>query len=672
MGAVFQLVQCNGSGNKGSISDTPDAQRVTWECRAPSGSSPDYLNQIGCQSDYDVLATEPLDSSIPGAMSVKTLVDQADSNNVYFQNSKKYQIHWDFAHASLSGDGKPVVPDELSEFNKTEYYSSGRRFLLGAIKYYEGPKVWAYEIAPYDNSSAEMVEKAYRAIAKSGYFGQTLSFHSTSEAVRTEAEKLPASVPVVSTEQLYAATGYQALNLGASVGRLRFIAADRLQSETVDSRDIVVLDKAPSDISWVAALITEEAQTFLSPINLLSQNRGTPYMSLKGAQKNEKLRSLDGQWVRLEVGALKYSVDAVSQAEAEGFWGQHKPSSVKLPAADQSVTELKDADKIVDSALPLEKALQAAVAAFGSTASHYGALSQVKDVTVRKAFAIPVFYYFQFMRQNGFDKKVDQLLADETFRSNSALRNTRLQELRDAMKSAPVDADFDKRLLDKLNDQYSGVRVNFRSSSNAEALQGFPGACLAASESGDPKDSSKSISDAVRSVWSSVWAFRAFEERNARGIDHKSVGMALLVHQLFQNAAANGLAFTANPYNLSGLEPAFYCNVQLGDSSAFMPEPGVTTDQFIYYYYYTGQPSAFVSYSSLTSGAQTVLTRVQTHNLGIALDAIHSYFAKAYGPSSGQQRAWYAMNVEFAWVAEAGQEPILYIKGALPGAGRTQ
>ena len=34
---------------------------------------------------------------------------------------------------------------------------------------------------------------------------------------------------------------------------------------------------------------------------------------------------------------------------------------------------------------------------------------------IRKAFAVPVYYYDQFMRENGFFERVDALLADATF-----------------------------------------------------------------------------------------------------------------------------------------------------------------------------------------------------------------------------------------------------------------
>ena len=150
---------------------SPD-QTGGWSCRITDGSAPDFLTGIGCKDDFSALASDPLDASIPGAQSMKTVIDLKDPDKVdplYFTNSNKYPIHWNFTSANLSGNGKPIVGG-LSDFN-VEYYSINRRFILGAITHYEGPKVWVYEIAPYDKANAEMIAKAYKIIADSCFFG---------------------------------------------------------------------------------------------------------------------------------------------------------------------------------------------------------------------------------------------------------------------------------------------------------------------------------------------------------------------------------------------------------------------------------------------------------------------------------------------------------------------
>jgi len=130
---------------------------------------------------------------------------------------------------------------------------------------------------------------------------EALRFHPTSQAVELRAKMLPTSVRVATTDDLFAATDYQPLNLGEAIGRLRFVNAADLDATYLGFRDIVVLDHVPNDISVVAGLITEEFQTPLSHVNVLAQTRKTPNMGLRKATMNTMLRPLDGKWVNTTI-----------------------------------------------------------------------------------------------------------------------------------------------------------------------------------------------------------------------------------------------------------------------------------------------------------------------------------------------------------------------------------
>ncbi len=639
-----------------------------WECRVEDGDEPLFVREIGCEGDFAAVASRPLDASIPGARSAKTDVDMMDGDALYFQNSGVYPLHYDFAHAHLSGGGLPIVSSPL-EFDATEYTSPYRRFLLGALTHYEGPDVYCYEIAPYDTASAGMIERAYSLISEHTFIGGDLRFHPTSEAVEIVAQDLPDTVRIITTEELHEGIDYQPLNLGQSYGQLRFVTAAALAAgeEYVSFRDIVVLDGIPADISVVMGIVTAAFQTPLSHVNVLSQNRGTPNMALRGAWTDEHLRGLEGRWVRLEVGPFDFSVEPSTREEADAWWEEHGPDAIAIPELDLGVTDLRDAADILDPTLPLGDALAAAVPAFGGKASQYGALTTIgDDVPVPEAFAIPVHYYRQFMQAHGFMDDVAAMLVDDAFLDDPRVRDERLLELRTAMWSAEVDPALESLLLAKLETDFPGIRMRFRSSTNAEDLDGFTGAGLYTSASGEPGDPSRPVLDAVRAVWASVWNFRAFEERSYRGIDHLEVGMAVLVHNAFPDEEAGGVALTANPYDVSGLEPGFYVNVQIGDASVVQPEPGVTTDQFIYHFDRPGQPIVFIGHSNLIPEGTTVLTTAQVHDLGVALSAIDDLFRPVYGTDPG---AWYAMDVEFKFDGAPGEEPCLVVKQARPHPG---
>ncbi|MBL4632599.1 MAG: hypothetical protein JKY56_01930 [Kofleriaceae bacterium] len=327
-------------------------------------------------------------------------------------------------------------------------------------------------------------------------------------------------------------------------------------------------------------------------------------------------------------------------------------------------------ETLLDTSLEQRARIKKAIPAFGGKASHYAELATVPGVPVPKAFGIPIYYYDQFMKENGFDSRVETLLADSTFQSDPMVRDEELRKLRSDMKAAPINAEFIAALTAKLQSQYRGIRMRFRSSTNAEDLEGFTGAGLYTSKSGDLNDPDKRIEDAIRKVWASVWFFRAFEERAFRSIAHLKVGMALLVHRSFPDEYANGVAITANIFDSSGQNPAFYINVQRGEASVVIPEAGVHSDEILYQYYNEGQPAQYLRHSTEVSQGENVLSLSQLFAVGQALDAIHRHFAESYG---GDPNQFYGMDVEFKFDdLTPGGEIELQVKQARPHPGRGQ
>ncbi|NLD92810.1 MAG: hypothetical protein GX639_09095 [Fibrobacter sp.] len=642
---------------------------VEGDCIITEDTTPAYVTSIGCKDDFIKLASQPMDASIPGATSAKTIIDlDGDDSPLYIIDSRKYPIHYEFASRKLSGNGKPIVSN-ISDFNNN-YYRKDRRFVLGAISYYEGPNAWVYEIAPYDNASADMIKMAYEKIQNVCFFGNALFFHPSSEAITNTAKSLPSSVRLISTNELYKGITYQPLNCTKSIGKLVFITAKELETSYLSFRDIPVLDAVPNDISVTMGIITQEFQTPLAHINVLSHNRGTPNMALRNAWNDPALRALEGKWVELDVKPFEYTIKEVSKEEADEWWEENGPAEVGIPNMDTLTRDLRDVEDILDlSDKTLGQALKAALPAFGGKTSHFSAFPKMdpEKVPYPKAFGIPIYYYIQFMKQNGFDIQVAELLADETFQSDPKVRDEKLAKLRKQMKKAPVDAEFTEMLTNKLNTDFPGVRMRFRSSTNAEDLDGFTGAGLYTSNSGGPNDMDD-VLDAIKTVWASVWFFRAFEERSYRHIDHNAVGMALLAHQAFPEEEATGVAITTNIFDAAGIEPGFYVNVQFNGGSVVLPDSGVTTDQFIYHYDYPGQPIVYMGHSNqLPEGKATVLTPNQVRALGDALEEIHSYFKKVYGTDPNKP---YAMDTEFKFDQPLGSdpsaEPVLTMKQCRP------
>ncbi len=651
------------------VDTAPD---TSWGCTLEAGSDPNYASQLGCQADYDLISSEPADASIPGATSVKTVIDRIDDNKLYFQNSKRYCIHWDFASANLSGNGLPIVP-EMSSFNTTEYYSPDRRFLLGALSYYSGPDKWVYEISPYDTADAGMIAAAFYKIAENSWIGDKLGFHPTSVAIEAVATSLPADIPIVSTDDLYEGVDYQPLNPGTSTGILTFHDADAVAGEYTPYREIVVLDDVPNDISIVAGIITSTFQTPLAHINVLSVNRGTPNMALRGAQDLPELIALQGKWVELIVGSFDWEIREITADEAEVWWQANKPEALVVQPMDLTVTALTPGIDMLDLETDdLATAIHDAIPSFGAKATNYGALMEASadgyPIQIQPGFGVPMYYYNQFMEDNGLWARVDELFADPNW-ADPTFRETALEDFKDELRTKPMRPEVVAEIIAKADEIFPGENIRFRSSTNSEDLGKFTGAGLYNSETGDPSidgDGDDSVEWAVKKVWSQVWNPRAYEERNYYSMNHLDVGMGLLVHANFPEEEANGVAITNNPFDSTGLEPAFYVNAQEGVIDVVAPESGELADAYLQYFYSPGQPIVYIQHSTEVPEGETVLTPDESYDLGVALDSINTFFYPAYGATND----WYAMDVEWKFDDKwTPGSPTLFIKQARPFPG---
>lgn len=647
------------------------------ECSIAEASDPDSVLELGCPLDYQALASEPADASIPGATSVKIVVDRADADRIHFQNSKRYCVHWEFANAHLSGGDLPVVAP-LSQFNLTEYYSPDRRFILGALSHYEGPDRWVFELSPYDAAEPALIETAFALVRDRTWLGPELSFHPTSASLEARAAELPAEIAITRTAELYDGTDYQPLNPGTSTGILRFRSALEVDGKYTPHREIVVLDSVPNDISMVAGIITAEFQTPLAHVNVLSVNRGTPNMALRGALESPELSALQGKWVELMVSPREWKVREISVAEADAWWAQHAPLPISVQPMDLSVTDLREASSLLDPSLDsLAEALLGAIPAFGAKASNYGALANAQSSgaftalaasdpeLIAPAFAVPMFYYDQFMRDNALYERLAELMRDPAW-ADPARRAQALLQFKAEMRRAPMRPDVVAAIVGRAAELFPGEDIRFRSSTNAEDLGAFTGAGLYDSETGRvgvPNGAEDSVEWAIKKVWSQVYNPRAYEEREYFSMNHLDVGMALLVHANFPEEEAQGVAITNNPFDRSGVEPAFYVNGQVGTTDVVTPDPGVLPEAYLHYFSAPGQPIVYTQRSTLVEDGSAVLSAEQAQRLGVALEAIHQYFFTAYGTAS----AWYALEVDWKFDDKhTPGEPKLFIKQARP------
>ena len=83
--------------------------------------------------------------------------------------------------------------------------------------------------------------------------------------------------------------------------------------------------------------------------------------------------------------------------------------------------------------------------------------------------------------------------------------------------------------------------------------------------------------DAVRRCWASLWTERAVSYRNANGIDHRDVALAVVVQRLV-DAAVAGVMFTANPVTGTRHETVIDASPGLGEA---VVSGAVNPDHFV-------------------------------------------------------------------------------------------
>lgn len=639
-GLCVAVTACTGDPERrGTVRGTHRAAdpklAVVYPCEWGGDERPEQLTRLGCPGDHAALSGEPTAAALPASQSVMFVAElKADLNEqraLHFFDTKRWR-HFTFAAERLTGFG------EMSSFNAEMYYRPERRLFLGTLAHYLGPDLYALEIAPIDKASPDLIRAMYELVQSRLGWPADLRYHPSSNALEM-GERLPAGVPIVSTQELFVGATYQGMHLGRTIGRVHLTTLARLGSEYLSRSDIVVIDHVPNDLPVVAGLVTAEFQTPLSHVNLLSQNRGTPNMALLGATNDSRLLDNDGRWIELEVRADGYSMSPSTAAAAEAFWAARRPPAMQVPALDLSAPDL-----VAVTELDLS-----ATARVGGKAANFGELTRiVPGLPLPKGFAVPCAQYVRFMETNGLVAVVDSLLTDPALANDAQQRAIQLSKLRAQILVSTVDPLLITSMQQWSNTLFGAVPTRLRSSANIEDLAEFNGAGLYESFTWDPSDAKKTLETALKRVWASLWTFPAFEEREWARVDHRQAAMGVLVHPAFpdETEAANGVAVTANPFDPPPEgQAAFYVNVQPGAHSVTNPDPAVVPESLLYYKPPAGQGEmTYLSRSSLNDGS-AVLSFSEIVTLVTHLTAIDEHFERIY---RGVPR--FGMDVEFKLV----------------------
>lgn len=635
-----------------NVANGDDANETTSSQRSSDGALTarariESAHAIADEATWRALAARPATSSVARAEVVKFLLDTQDGRRIWFVDTERWPIHYDFAVARL---GVPSGARAHEEFNVREYRRPERRFEMGSLVHYLDADLWTLELVAGDNLSGERLVRLFESVRRSVFFGERLRFRPLSPQHERTLESVPGQLPLVRADEVFRGVRYQPLTNGVAYGRLRIVRGP-LDLASVRPDEILVLTELPDEIPVVSAVISNELQAPLGHIAILCATRGTPNMGLRGAASDESLTRLEGWLVRLEVGPQEWNVREASLAEAEAAWAARRPAQTYMPPIDVRERRLRPLCELRLEDLPT----------VGAKAAQLGEVCSLEPrVRTPGGFAVPFHHYLRHLTSAAVDAELARIVADPALETDGAALDAALASVRERIRTTPVDPRLLSAVRRRMGATGRGRRFIVRSSTNAEDLPGFTGAGLYRSVVLPANATDAETADAMREVWASVWLLGAFRERAWYRIDQRRVAMALLIQPFVDNATANGVAITANPY-FEG-RPGYFVNAQAVGGSVTGARGDEIPEQHLIYAYTEVVESELLTPSSLVPDARLV-GEAQIVRLASILRRLHCHFRERWRARGLPVDGSRALDVEYL---VAGPEGDIVIVQARP------
>ena len=485
------------------------------------------LDALPDRAAFDRLARDFEPRTPQSQPHVLFVVDRANGNRIHFINTRRFALHADYLAARhlLPPEGLPAAT----------YRSPTRRFVLGTLSLHPQGQRWVYEFWQGDRLTPELVQLTQAALDGSLGFAHA---QLKANAAQHETIAQEANLPFITQAELLSERPYLAYNGGTAVGRLRLVTTLD-DTADIEPTDIVVLNEVPLALSPVAGVILSEASTALSHVNLLAKGWGIPNVYLRDAQT--QLRAMDGQWVRLQADAQRYTLTPATAAEA-------------TRARTATARVLKAPNLRQAALMPLATLRQSHADACGGKAARLGSLDYLRRshqlpagvAPVPDGFCIPFGQYARFAAQPAVHERIQQALTALDAATSRGGRRDLLAALRADLQQMPVPQDLADQWQARWQQQLNGDGVFVRSSSNSEDLANFSGAGLYTTV----PNVRQHLADAVRTVWASVWNAEAFEARRVAGLRHTDVVMAVMVQRAV-DSRISGVMITRDPFDAS-------------------------------------------------------------------------------------------------------------------------
>jgi len=509
-------------------------------------STKNSLPRIESQGAFDSIARvyhQGTPYALPHAMFV---IDRRDGNKIYYLNSQKFRFHKDFLLATY------LVPRGADVFKAVYIDTADRRFIVGTIAWQKTVEKFTWELWEGDLATAEHIRTANEVINKT--FFERVYFKPNS--IRQEDVTASIGIPRILQDELNRNQAYLALNTGTAVGRIHII--DKLDDTVeIGDNEIIVLRELPLSLPPVRGIIIAKPSSPLSHINILAKGWDIPNVYIKDADR--LFREYNTYVFKLEANLTDYSLDRASGEDLPKFASpdqQVPPADIKTTRL-AGIREMRKKDSI----------------AYGSKAANLGEMlnARLAGIIIPDGFSIPYYWYARFMKDNGFNDRINELMDDNDFVHNPRVRRQKLDEFRRAIQNGKFDDGLRKQVIAKWRTQLAGKPVFVRSSSNSEDLPNFSGAGLYSSVPNVIAEDK--LIDAIKKVWSSIWNFQAYEARVRNYVSQTDVYMAALV-QVGVDMERGGVMITKDPFDDKSKD-SVYISAVCGHNSKVVDNVGI-------------------------------------------------------------------------------------------------
>ena len=562
-----------------------------------------------------------------------------ESPRVYFQNVNTHRSHSLFLEDVLRGGG---LEQDVSQ----------AKVFRGYIRYYPDLEaadgsLGVYALRGLNAYNFNEVDRLFTVVAASmPLLEQDLAYRMQNFQLVTYQDELllyeDSRIHLVFDEDIAPEEDFVPLNQEVGFGLLRVLGPE----ERPSLRDVVIYETLPNTLPRVAGIISTVPQTPLSHVNLRAVQDGVPNAFIRDALEDGAIDALIDGYVRFEVTETEYAIRAATKAEVDAHHESSRPAEEQTPQRDLSVTEIT----------PLSDIGFDDWDAFGVKAANVAVLGTLgfPDGTVPDGFAIPFYFYDEFMKHNDFYTRIQNMLDDADFQESLTTQEAELKELRKAIEDAATPQWIIDALV-TMNESFAeGINRRYRSSTNNEDLPGFNGAGLYDSKSQKPSEDEEDLAKSLKEVYASLWNFRAFSEREFHRIDHLSAAMGVLVHPSYQDELVNGVAVSFDP--VSDRDGYYYSNTQVGEDLVTNPEELSVPEELLLR---DVNGYTILRTSNQVPPGELLMSRDQLGQLRQRLTTIHDNFKDLYNPGPDEL---FAMEIEF----KITSDDVLAIKQARP------